>query len=269
MAAPLGRHNALPPRGPERAGPQPPHPDQLGQRRNQERGTIHRPLFRNPGSLRHQSQRGLQPILCSSDVSIAGRIGKRLQRLDHHHPQKVRGPRGRAGGQWRGTGMSGGGAVTRPPPGDDTGMAPPEKDALLPSEDADLPQGVADLPLLLGAGLPLHHLADAPPPPDGTLHPSSGDTAPLLWAHRKEGCQGLPLPNAYPRCPSAVPPGPLSAGVPLPKRDAHLPHPPLPPDTGEAPCSHPTDQAGTLAHPPLLTVTACPLPLPTVAEPVL
>lgn len=116
-------------------------------------------------------------------------------------------------------------------------------------------------------GLPLHLLADAPPPPDVTLPPSSGATALLPWAHRREGYRGLPLPNAFPRCPSAVPPGPRSAGVPFPKRDAHLPSPPLPPDSGGAPCSHPTGQAGTLAPPLLFTVTASPPPLPTVVGP--
>lgn len=212
----------------------------------------------------------LQQILFSSDASIAGRIGSRLQIQAHPPPQKMRDLRGLSVGLVPGMVRSGKDVVTlQLPLGGDIETALQEKDVphLLQFAETDLPlpHGVADLLLLQDAGLRPHMPVDALLPPDGILLQFSVATAPHHCPLRSKGSLDLPLPSGHPQWANVGPPGPPSEGVLLPKRDAHPPLPIHLPDTGGARCCLPTGQAGTPA--PLLSpLNATPLPPPTVAE---
>lgn len=190
-------------------------------------------------------RKGQQQIRCSSDVSIAGRIGSRPQ-IQGLHPPKMRGQKGQQPGQAPKMAMSGGDAAVHPPHGGDTGMPLPGKDALrllLADVAPRLPHDVADLPLLLDEGLLPHLLVVALHPPDDILLLFSVATAPHLCPRRRGGCLAL-LQNVLLHQPSVVLPDPPSAEVLLLKGDARLHPPHLHPDTGGAPCCLLSGQAG-------------------------
>lgn len=179
--------------------------------------------------------RGPRPILCSSDVSIAGRISSRLQQIQGPPlPPRVKAPGGHRLVDLRpGTETSAGdGLPHRPPPDDDTETPRPGKGGL-PHQQGDvtaplLPPDGAGHPLPLpDAGLPLLH-AGAPRRPAATPPPSSGATAPPPCS-RSPGPRAPLLPpdggRLRPRGPSAGPLAPPGAAPAPAQRDAR-PRPP-------------------------------------------
>lgn len=196
-------------------------------------------------------RKGLQQIRCSSDVSIAGRIGSRLQ-TQGHHPQKMRDLRGLWQDQEPEMVTLEDDEAVHPHLGEDIGIPLRGKDVLHLLLAADvvplLHQDVADLPLpLLGAGLLHHLLVDVLHPPDATLRLSSVATAPHLCPLRRGDCLVL-LQDAPLQGPNDDSPDHPSVEVPHLKGDAPLHPQHLHPDTGGAHCHLLADQEGIHGH---------------------